>query len=167
MKSATNYIISPFMNSAFIPGPVLVPGQPLSPPSGKIYYMDMEPGTAGSFALEFHNIKLKVGNTLKRSTIPLGTEGIKLKPKIWIVINKMSYGEYREVFKTKDALINNRTSYEQRKGPAAEITVHHNHYPSVKSLVRRFDRDDRTVYTCDLTPNYDYVIISKQKMYEI
>ena len=151
--------------------PSLVPVRPLSPPTGKLLFLDSVDRAGighpmGQNYTEIYALALKIGTVIKSSDLPI-SYNIKLKPKFWIIdINEFSptLSLDREIIWTFKRLM-----LEKRIGKSSTAKVWSDPLPASNWVVgdlRKFT-DDRIVYTCELTSNNDYMVTRKQRMYEL
>lgn len=147
--------------------PSLVPVRPLSPPTGKLLFLDsVDRAGIGHDYTEIYALALKIGTVIKSSDLPI-SYNIKLKPKFWIIdINEFSptISLDREIIWTFKRLM-----LEKRMGKSSTAKVWSDPLPASNWVVgdlRKFT-DDRIVYTCELTSNNDYIVTKKQRMYEL
>lgn len=152
--------------------PNWVPVRPLSPPTGKLLYLDFVNRAGighpmGQNYTEIYALALKIGTVIKSSDLPIFYNIIKLKPKFWIIdINEFSptLSLDREIIWTFKRLMT-----EKRMGKSSTAKVWSDPLPASNWVVgdlRKFT-DDRIVYTCELTSNNDYIVTRKQRMYEL
>ena len=148
--------------------PSLVPVRPLSPPTGKLLFLDfVDRAGIGHDYTDIYTLTLKIGTVIKNSDLPISYNIIKLKPKFWIIdMNEFSFNslENREIIWTFKRLMT-----EKRMGKSSTAKVWSDPLPASNWVVgdlRKFT-DDRIVYTCELTSNNDYIVINKQRMYEL
>ena len=148
--------------------PSLVPVRPLSPPTGKLLFLDfVDRAGIGHDYTDIYTLTLKIGTVIKNSDLPISYNIIKLKPKFWIIdMNEFSFNslENREIIWTLKRLMT-----EKRMGKSSTAKVWSDPLPASNWVVgdlRKFT-DDRIVYTCELTSNNDYIVINKQRMYEL
>ena len=148
--------------------PSLVPVRPLSPPTGKLLFLDfVDRAGIGHDYTGIYTLTLKIGTVIKNSDLPISYNIIKLKPKFWIIdMNEFSFNslENREIIWTLKRLMT-----EKRMGKSSTAKVWSDPLPASNWVVgdlRKFT-DDRIVYTCELTSNNDYIVINKQRMYEL
>lgn len=152
--------------------PSLVPVRPLSPPTGKLLFLDFvdKAGIGHSMGQNYtdiYTLTLKIGTVIKNSDLPISYNIIKLKPKFWIIdTNEFSFSslENREIIWTFKRLM-----LEKRIGKSSTAKVWSDPLPASNWVVgdlRKFT-DDRIVYTCELTSNNDYIVTKKQRMYEL
>ena len=148
--------------------PSLVPVRPLSPPTGKLLFLDfVDRAGIGHDYTDIYTLTLKIGTVIKNSDLPISYNIIKLKPKFWIIdMNEFSFSslENREMIWTFKRLM-----VEIRMGKSSTAKVWSDPLPASNWVVgdlRKFT-DDRIVYTCELTSNNDYIVINKQRMYEL
>ena len=148
--------------------PSLVPVRPLSPPTGKLLFLDfVDRAGIGHDYTDIYTLTLKIGTVIKNSDLPISYNIIKLKPKFWIIdMNEFSFNslENREIIWTLKRLMT-----EKRLGKSSTAKVWSDPLPASNWVVgdlRKFT-DDRIVYTCELTSNNDYIVINKQRMYEL
>ena len=148
--------------------PSLVPVRPLSPPTGKLLFLDfVDRAGIGHDYTDIYTLTLKIGTVIKNSDLPISYNIIKLKPKFWIIdMNEFSFNslENREIIWTLKRLMT-----EKRMGKSSTAKVWSDPLPASNWVVgdlRKFT-DDRIVYTCELTSDNDYIVINKQRMYEL
>ena len=148
--------------------PSLVPVRPLSPPTGKLLYLDfVNRSGMGQNYTDIYALALKIGTVIKSSDLPISYNTIKLKPKFWIIdTNEFSFNslENREIIWTFKRLM-----VEKRIGKSSTAKVWSDPLPASNWVVgdlRKFT-DNRIVYTCELTSNNDYIVTKKQRMYEL
>ena len=148
--------------------PSLVPVRPLSPPTGKLLLLDfVDRAGIGHDYTDIYTLTLKIGTVIKNSDLPIAYNIIKLKPKFWIIdMNEFSFSslENREIIWTLKRLMT-----EKRMGKSSTAKVWSDPLPASNWVVgdlRKFT-DNRIVYTCELTSNNDYIVINKQRMYEL
>ena len=148
--------------------PSLVPVRPLSPPTGKLLFLDfVDRAGIGHDYTDIYTLTLKIGTVIKNYDLPISYNIIKLKPKFWIIdMNEYSFSslENREVIWTFKRLM-----VEKRIGKSSTAKDWSDPLPASNWVVgdlRKFT-DDRIVYTCELTSNNDYIVINKQRMYEL
>ena len=147
--------------------PSLVPVRPLSPPTGKILFLDsVDRAGIGYNYTEIYALALKIGTVIKSSDLPISYY-IKLKPKFWSIdINEFSptLSLDREIIWTFKRLMT-----EKRMGKSSTAKVWSDPLPASNWVVgdlRKFT-DDRIVYTCELTSDNNYIVTRKQRMYEL
>ena len=149
-----------------------VPVKPLSPPTGKLLYLDFVDRAGIGYSMDenytdSYTLTLKIGTVIKNSDLPISYSIIKLKPKFWIIdMNEFSFNslENREIIWTFKRLM-----VEKRMGKSSTAKVWSDPLPASNWVVgdlRKFT-DDRIVYTCELTSNNDYIVAKKQRMYEL
>ena len=148
--------------------PSLVPVRPLSPPTGKLLFLDfVDRAGIGHDYTDIYTLTLKIGTVIKNSDLPISYNIIKLKPKFWIIdISEFSptLSLDREIIWTFKRLM-----VEKRMGKSSTAKVWSDPLPASNWVVgdlRKFT-DDRIVYTCELTSNNDYIVTKKQRMYEL
>lgn len=148
--------------------PNWVPVKPLSPPTGKLLFLDfVNRSGMGQNYTDVYTLILKIGTVIKSSDLPISYNIIKLKPKFWIIdTNEFSFSslENREIIWTFKRLM-----VKKRIGKSSTAKVWSDPLPASNWVVgdlRKFT-DDRIVYTCELTSNNDYIVTKKQRMYEL